>query len=50
LRLVLQQNGAARRFSNRISHALTITRHEAASSAIVPRPIAIARGIVVCIS
>jgi hypothetical protein len=50
LRLVLQQASRRGRFSNRISHALTITRHEAASSAIAPRPIAIARGIMVCIS
>jgi hypothetical protein len=50
LHLVLQQTARRGRFSNRLSHALTITRREAASRAIVPRPIAIARGIVVCIS
>jgi hypothetical protein len=50
LRLVLQQTTRCGRFSNRLSHALTITRHEAASRTIVPRPIAIARRIMVCIS
>jgi len=50
LRSVLLQATRRGRFSNRLSHALTITRHEAASRAIVPRPIAIARGIMVCIS
>jgi len=50
LRLVLLQATRRGRFSNRLSHALTITRHEAASRAIMPRPIAIARGIMVCIS